>query len=147
MNAHDENKVTDERLARDAQRLLRQSADELDAHTLSRLNRARQHALAEYDRHGTRPSTLRGWQAGLGAVAVCATAFVAVALWVGRVPGPVPPGPEAATPLSVGTEPASDLEVVLVEDENPEMIENLEFYDWLDPDPAADDAPQPGLSG
>ena len=147
MNVHDENQEADERLARDAQRLLRQGADELDAHTQSRLNRARQSALAEYDRHGARPSRLRGWQAGLGAAAVCATAFIAVALWVGRVPGPVSPGAETAAPVSAGTGPASDLEVVLVEDENPEMIEDLEFYDWLDTDPAAADAPQPGLSG
>lgn len=145
MNADDDNKETDERLARDAQRLLRQGADELDAHTLSRLNRARQSALAEYDRHGARPSRLRSWQAGLGAAAVCATAVIAVALWVGRIPGTASPGP--AAPINSGAEPASDLEVVLVEDDNLEMIEDLEFYDWLETDPAVDDAPDPGLSG
>ena len=146
MNADNENQGTDERLTGDAQRLLRRSADELDATTLSRLNRARQNALAEYDRRAERLSRLRGWQAGLGAAAVCATALIAVALWVGRVPGPLSPGPETA-PVNAAVEPASDLEVVLVEDDNLEMIEDLEFYDWLESDPAVEDAPDPGLSG
>jgi len=146
MNADNENKGNDERLARDAQQLLRRSAEDLDAHTLSRLNRARQDALAEYDRRAERPSRLRGWQTGLGAAAVCATAVVAVALWVGRVPGPKLPGDETA-PAKTAVEPASDLEVVLVDDDNLEMIEDLEFYDWLESDLPEEEAPDPGLSG
>ena len=127
-------------------RLLRRSADDLDATTLSHLNRARQKALAEYDRRAERRSRLRVWQAGLGAAAVCATAVVAVALWVGRVPGPALPAAGTA-PVNSTVEPASDLEVVLVDDDNLEMIEDLEFYDWLESDLPEEDAPDPGVSG
>ena len=147
MNTGDDNKKTDERLARDAQRLLRQSAEELDAATNARLKRVRRNALAEYDRRGRRPAWFRaGWQPALGAAAVFATASIAVVLWVGRVPGPVPPA-AAPPPASAAVEPPEDLEVVLVDDENLEMIEDLEFYDWLDSDPAMEAAPDPELSG
>lgn len=117
----------DERFAREAGRLLREDADGLDAATLSRLNRARQAALAEYEARRRRPPWLRAaWQPTL-AVAVVAT--LAVALWIGRDAGS-PPAPEAAL----------DLEVVLAE-ENLELLGDLEFYAWMGSEPAEPEAP------
>jgi len=142
MSTDDDNKETDERLARDAQRLLRRSAEELDAATLARLKRARQTALAGYEQGVRGPSGTRlRWQPALGVAAVCATALIAVGLWVGRAPAP-PPG-LAPPPVGAGADPAADLEAVLAEDENLEMIEDLEFYDWL----AAQESADPGVTG
>ncbi len=113
-----------------ARQVLRQDAENIDAATASRLNRARQAALAEL---GGRPSAwLGGWQPALGAAAV---AGLALALWVGREP--------AAPPTAA--DPALALEVLLA-DENLEMIEDLEFYDWLQADGGQEQI-DPGLTG
>lgn len=130
----------DERFAREARRVLREGADGLDAATLSRLNRARQAALAEYEARRRRPAWLRGaWQPALGAAAV---ATLAVALWVGRDPG----GPPASMVDAQRPEAALDLEVVLA-DESMEMLEDLEFYDWVGEEPALLGDAGPGLTG
>jgi hypothetical protein len=146
MNTDDDKKSVDERLARDAQRLLRRSAEDLDAATLARLKRARENALAGYEA-GKRVSFRfgAGWQPALGAAAVCASALIAVGLWMGRAPAPSSPGP--VPPVSAEADPAADLEVVLADDENLEMIEDLEFYDWLESDHAPQEPSDPGLSG
>jgi len=109
----------EERFAAEAGRLLREGEEQLDAATLSRLNRARQAALAELER----PPAARGWGGrGWPAAAVVAVGLLAVALWIGRDPAPGDgPVPEPSAP---------DLELVLAED-NLELIEELEFYDWL----------------
>jgi len=129
----------DERFASEAGRRLRESADGLDAATLSRLNRARQAALAEYDARGRPPAWLAGgWQPALGAAAVAA---LAVALWIGRDPAtPAPAAQEARG------DAALDLEVVLA-DESLELLEDLEFYDWVgnEADPGSEAGP--GLTG
>jgi hypothetical protein len=137
------NEKGDERFERGAGQLLRRSADELDAATLSRLNRARQSALAEFDRQRRRPAWLvPGWQPALG---VAAVAMLAVALWVGRAPGPATPLPAVPVEAARAVQ-AVDLEVILA-DENLELIEDLEFYDWLETDLAAEGGLSPGLSG
>jgi hypothetical protein len=146
MKTDDDNKDADERLARDAQRLLRRSAEDLDALTLARLKRARQDALAGHaagKRARFRPGA--GWQPALGAAAVCVSALIAVGLWMARAPGPSSPGP--VPPVSAEADPAADLEVVLADDDNLEMIEDLEFYDWLESDHAPQEPSDPGLSG
>ena len=57
-----------------------------------------------------------------------AVALVIVSVWLGRGVDPVPaPEQTAANPLV-----AQDLDVLLA-DENLEMMEDLEFYAWLDP--------------
>ncbi len=134
-----------ERLARDAGRLLRRSADELDAATLSRLNRARQGALAEFERRRARPGWRAGWQPALGVAAVSA---LAIALWVGREPAPTPDaaGVPPAPVIASGTNHAVDLELMLV-DESLELIEELEFYDWLEADAGVEGELDPALSG
>lgn len=127
-----------DRFAREAGRLLRDDAEALDAATLSRLNRARQRALAEFDRHQRRPAWLGGRLQP--ALAVAAVALLAVALWVGREPVAVAPAGQTAAdtgPLA-SLDAAADLDLVLA-DESLDLIGELEFYDWLDSDP--------GLSG
>jgi hypothetical protein len=128
MNSNPPDEPGDDRLIRDAGQLLRRSADELDATTRARLNRARQQALAEPDAPVRRfPWAVSAWQPALG---VAAAAVLAVALWFGRLPGPALPGPQSAGGLSGVTAP-SDLELVL-DEENLEMIEDLEFFDWIE---------------
>lgn len=103
---------TDERLAEQAKKAFDRSVDGLDAATLSRLNRARQAALAE----AARPE--RAWLRWLPATGAAATVLLAVFTLQG--PGEV----------DVISAPATDLEFLLSE-ESIEMLEELEFYSWL----------------
>lgn len=140
MSTPDDRRETGEaRVEREAARLLRERAEQLDAATLSRLNRARQVALAGLD---ARPSrAVWGWSSAAGVAAVAA---LAVALWAGRAPSPVPHAPGAAAT----TDAATDLELILAE-EQLELIEDLEFYEWLGttvPAPRPPDAGR-GMSG
>ncbi|MCC7490347.1 MAG: hypothetical protein IT485_11945 [Gammaproteobacteria bacterium] len=130
MNREDEVRQA-ERFERAAGGLLRQGAEELDAATQSRLNRARQVALEEYDRARRRPLGFGGgWQAAAAAAAI---AVVAVGLWTSRSLSPGAPGLSAGVSAPadiVHPEQAADLEAVYSSD-NLELIENLEFYEWL----------------
>ena len=136
-------KEPDERLARAAQRLLRRSADELDAATLARLKRARQNALAGLDGGGWGRLRFGAWRPAVGVAALCATALIAVGLWFGQAGGPHLPG--ESLPVSAQADSPGDLEVMLADQENLDMIEDLEFYNWVEPDPAVPD--DPGRSG
>ena len=93
------------------------SVDSLDAATLSRLNQNRHRALDQVVRHGPTVA-VRQW---LPAAGVAGAAFVAVALWAVRGPQ-LDSAPPAA---------ASDLEIILELDDF-EMLENLEFYSWIE---------------
>lgn len=134
MNRNDQDDAkAAERFASTAAGLLRQGAEELDAATRSRLNRSRQAALAEYDHARQRPAWLAGgWRT---AVAAAAVAVVAVGLWTGRS-GPVSPDGGAASVEAPRPEQAADLDVVLAE-ESPELVEDLDFYDWIETDGGA----------
>jgi hypothetical protein len=121
----------DERFERGAAELLREGAADVDAATASRLNRARQRALAELGR----PPLLSVWRRWQPAF-VAGAAALALALLV--VPRPT------ATPAA-SAEAAADLELMLAED-NLELIEELEFYEWLETGLDAE-APAPGVSG
>jgi hypothetical protein len=106
------------RLAREAGARLRASADALDAATRSRLNQARQRALDEL-----RPRRrVAPWLWPAAAMAV-------VAVVVTLLPGP--PGSDLAGPWTVAV---ADLEILLpgAAPADLEMIEDLEFYAWLD---------------
>ena len=92
---------------------LDRKARELDGQTMSQLNRARQHALDEA-RHAPRARWL---PAGLLSAAAVLTLAIGLGL---RAPGPVS---ESDTALEV---------VLLTSDEPMEMLEQLEFYAWLD---------------
>lgn len=115
--------------------MLRQSADQLDAATRSRLNRARQAALAELDAKGGVPAWLPGgrWYAG---IAIATVAAIAVGIGIARAP--------SQAPESIAqTAHAAEVDVLLA-DENLEMLDDLDFYDWIDPEevpPASDVAP------
>ena len=104
---------TDEQLAAEAKSAFDQSVDGLDAATLSRLNRGRHAALAEASRSG------REWRRWAPAPGVAAAALLLV--FTMRGPGEI----------DALTGPATDLEILLSE-ESIEMLEDLEFYSWLD---------------
>lgn len=105
-------KRTDEQLVQQAKEAFDASVDKLDAATLSRLNRGRQAALAL----ATRPNHVwMNWMPATGAAAA-----VLIAVFALRGPGDI----------DVMSAPASDLEILLGE-ESIEMLEDLEFYSWL----------------
>ncbi|MEP7042723.1 MAG: hypothetical protein ABI843_06650 [Dokdonella sp.] len=96
--------------------LLDESAQNLDAATLSRLNRARQVALAP------RRAARQGWLVG-GSLAAAALALV-IAVGIGH---------RTMSPPALPTDVAAqdDLDA-LVGDDSPDLYENLDFYAWLD---------------
>ena len=107
----------DDEIARRARDLFDDSVDELDAATLSRLNRRRHEALDEV-RDG-RPGLQ--WAPWMPVGGVAAAAVVAIVVVTGGGPDIVP----------VETDRAADLEIIL-EGEEFEMLEELEFYSWID---------------
>jgi hypothetical protein len=109
-----------------AKQLFDESVDGLDAETRSRLNRGRHAALAEPG--AGRPAWVL-WAPGLG---VAAAAVLAVVLWTGN-----PSSSDITVPAV-----ATDMEILLTED-SLEMLEDLEFYSWIDLDDEADESLQP----
>ena len=108
----------DDKLARQAKELFDDSVERLDAATLSRLNRSRHEALAELER--TTP--VGQWARWRPATGVAAAAVIAVVVWQGvATEGPLP-----------ATNSVTDFEILLGED-SLEMLEDLEFYSWIDP--------------
>jgi hypothetical protein len=119
MNERDDT-AADTEFAQQAKQLFDDSVEGLDAATCSRLNRSRQAALAELAKG--RPV----WVQWAPAAGVAAAAVVAVVLWTGNQ------APDELTPAAS----ASDFEILLTED-SLEMLEELEFYSWIDLDEAA----------
>lgn len=117
--------AADEAFANKAKQLFDESVESLDAETRSRLNRGRQAALNEL------ASGKAVWVQWAPAVGVAAAAVFAVVLWIGNQPvdGPTP---EAT---------ASDFEILLTEDSF-EMLEDLEFYSWIDLDEEIEETPE-----
>jgi len=111
---------TDEQLAREAKQAFDQSVDGLDAATLSRLNRGRQAALAE----ARQPA--RQWLRWVPATGVAAAVLLVLVMQQGPAD------------VDVIAAPAPDLEILLSE-ESIEMLEELEFYSWLDTEELAGD--------
>lgn len=112
MNAH-------EPWTESVRRQLDEDAGHIDAATLSRLNRARQQALDA----GLRAPRAgwRQWSLGLATVAAAALLALTPMLRVPQAPLPAPA-------IDSG---ADDLEL-LAAGEDLELIENLEFYAWLE---------------
>ena len=108
-NTHD-----DDRFADQAKELFDDSVERLDAATLSQLNQRRQAALAEVSSDGNRVL----WGRWLPAAGVTAAAVAAVLI--------ISAPPDVVVPDEV-----TDFEILL-SDDNLEMIEELEFYDWLE---------------
>ena len=107
--------AADEAFVGQAKKHFDESVANLDAATRSRLNQGRQAALAELGT-GTSP-----WVQWAPAAGVAAAAVVAVVLWTGS-----PPVDELAPPTA-----SADIEILLTEDSF-EMLEDLEFYSWID---------------
>ncbi|MEM7430586.1 MAG: hypothetical protein AAF351_01475 [Pseudomonadota bacterium] len=106
----------DDVLAQQAKALFDDSVDRLDGASLSRLNRDRHAALAELQ-----SSRLRGrWSMWAPVTGVAAAALVAVIV--------LRSSPDIG--LETQTETVADFEI-LMEGEDLELIEDLEFYSWL----------------
>jgi hypothetical protein len=116
MNKRNESPANDAFTLR-AKKHFDESVENLDAKTRSQLNRSRQAALAELNKGGPR------WIEWAPAAGVAAAAVVAVVLWTGERPT------DALTPATIN----ADIEILLTEDSF-EMLEDLEFYSWIDLD-------------
>ena len=112
----------DRKFGEQARGLFDESVDNLDAATLSQLNRQRQRALAEL-----RPGVARPWIRWVPAAGMATAALIAVMV---LMPGPADMG---AVPAAV-----ADMEILLGED-SIEMLEDLEFYSWIDMAEQGDD--------
>jgi hypothetical protein len=131
MNNRYENQ--DDGFAARAGEVLQAEADALDAATRSRLKRARQSALAERGKNSPSRSGRWNWMPAGGMALV--SVLVAI-VWFG---GNQPMGPATRAGLNGGALPdfavsnapaAGELEVLMV-DEDFEMLQDLEFYNWL----------------
>lgn len=113
------------RWTQQAKALLDESAHELDAATLSRLNRARQIALAQRRKAASR------WFIPAGLASACAL-LLAVTVWHGRAG--VPHGQGDVTALAAN---ADEADTVADDDD---FYADMDFYAWLD----AQDQDSPG---
>ena len=104
-----------------ARKVLEESAQNLDAATLSRLNRARQRALEQ-----ARPRALRPWFLPAGLASACAVLIAVAVAWHAPTHTPTP----ALADANAGTF-ASDLDM-MSSDDGIEFYEDLDFYAWLD---------------
>lgn len=112
------------RLEDRARELFERSVADLDGPTRSKLNQARQRALGEMQR----PALARQWRSVRPQMAAAALVVVAVgAAWL-LVPSQMPLVP------GEGFAEVGDMELLLGEDEL-ELIEDLDFYAWLEGQP------------
>ena len=109
--------IEDQSFVAKAKDVFDQSVQALDAETQSRLNRGRHEALA----HAGPGISYGQWLRWAPATGVAAAAVVAVVILTGR-----PPVDELTPPAT-----ASDFEILL-DQESFEMLEELEFYSWID---------------
>lgn len=116
---------TDERLEERSRELLRDSVDRIEGRVRSRLTQARYAAVeaARFNRTGAL------WRAWVPAGGVAAAAVLAVLLWNARDNGQQELT-VAATPAGA-ISPMDDLDLLMAS-ESFELLEDLEFYDWLD---------------
>lgn len=113
----DKTAASEQQLAEQAKRLFDGSVEQLDAATLSRLNQGRHAALEEL--HRSRSTS--AWVRWLPATGVAAAAVVTVMVMRGPTGVDIPVEPDVA----------ADFEILL-EEESLEMLEELEFYSWLE---------------
>ncbi|MGB5581885.1 MAG: hypothetical protein WBM68_15030 [Woeseia sp.] len=124
MTKHDEHsqQPEDAEFLKRAKGAFQESVQGIDAQTRSRLNRGRQQALAASEGRAV------VWNNWLPLGAAAAVALVAVVMWNAKEQ------PDAFTSADF-TAPtmATDFDILLDEDEL-EMLEDLEFYSWIDLD-------------
>jgi hypothetical protein len=113
-----------EEFALRSRELLEESTERLDGRVRSRLTQARSAAIEEArrSRHGF------AWRAWIPAGALAGAAALAVFLWSGA-----PQSPETS-PIAVHGS-LDDLDII-VTDESFELLEDLEFYEWIAVDEA-----------
>ena len=104
-----------------AKQALDESAHNLDAATLSRLNRARQRALEQ-----GRPRVMRPWFVPAGLASACAVLIAVAVAWQ----MPTHTAAPALTDANAGAF-SSDLDM-MSSDDGLEFYEDLDFYAWLD---------------
>jgi len=110
--------TTDEEIVARASAALKAKTDSLDAATLSKLNQARQRALAEVENP---KSAGRYWLPAAGATAC---AVLAVALLVNR--------PDTDTPdATIVASTVDDFEILMAE-ESIDMLKDLEFFELME---------------
>jgi len=120
----------DELFVQKAKAMFELSVDGLDGQTQSRLNKGRQAALAELD-GGTVSLVSPGrWMQWAPAAGVAAVAVVAVVMWSGNPQ--LDAGIESIEPAMPG-----DFELLMTE-ENFDMLQDLEFYSWIEIDAEID---------
>ena len=108
----------EKQLEQSAKALFDDSVERLDGATLSKLNQGRQAAIAEAAAVGTS----RLWLRWVPATGIATAALVAVIV----LRGP------AAIDVPLASDPTpTDFEILMGEDAL-EMIEDLEFYSWID---------------
>jgi anti-sigma-K factor RskA len=110
--------IDDERWLKQVREHLDSEARDLDATTASRLNRARQRAL------DAQPAASQRWRWPAVGLATAAALMLAVVIQSRNAEAPLP-APVAST------QAVDDLDL-LAGTEDLEMIENLEFYAWLE---------------
>ena len=126
MSAHDDELEAFERRTRE---LLEQSTEQLDGRIRSRLTQARSAAVEE-----ARKSRMGfAWRMGVPAGALAGAAALAVFLWSGT-----PHAPGTSTLAVHGS--LDDLDI-MVTNESFELLEDLEFYEWV----ATGDADSPTI--
>ena len=130
MNERDDSVRDDDPLIDKAKALFDESVSELDAATLSRLNRNRHEALEQ----AAKGRVTGHWNQWVPAAGVAAAAVFAVVIWTGD-----PPVDELTPPAH-----ASDFEIILDGDDF-EMLEDLEFYSWIELE--EDDGSDPNVVG
>lgn len=116
------------RLERRAQELFRETTAELDGHIRSKLTQARHAALTAAQAPGARWRHWRLPAAGFATAALAALLFLNV-----RTPKPMNPETPAV----------DDMEIIASAD-NLDLLEDVDFYAWLDTEP---DAGLPGGAG
>jgi Protein of unknown function (DUF3619) len=120
MNTEDSGQEAFEERARE---LLEESTHRLDGRVRSRLTQAR-FAAVEEARRARHSFTWRAW---VPAGALASAAVLAVVLWNGH----------STQPPTLGAPSLDDLEIV-AGGENFELLENLDFYEWVSTQGAAD---------
>ena len=110
-----------------AKSLLDESAQALDAATLSRLNRARQAALLQ-----RAPRRRAAWLFLPAGLAGACALLLAVGVWHGRrVPTAIPVQAPVAASANGNSVNAADLDMIANGDDM-EVMQDLDFYAWLD---------------
>ena len=108
----------DRQFVEDSRKLFAESVERIDAATLSKLNRGRQAAIAEI----STARVGRHWLRWMPAAGMAAAALVAVMMLQGPATVGLPEVSDSA---------ATDFEILLGDD-SLEMIEELEFYSWIE---------------